>query len=1043
MAVTDLRARTSRTASYVYWALALTAIVVFAADVVTTLGIAVWVFYVAPVVLTILGWSPSLPLAVAGVESILMLVGFYASPIGSVAPWVSALNRTFGVITMWTMTGLARYLITARLANAREMWIRSVRARTINSLQGELRESQVGGAVLDELSVNLAIGAGVCYVVADGGLRRVAEYALGTDSAVPEQLAPGEGLAGQAARDGRVLSLDNVPADGLRVSSALASVRAAFVIVLPAQADGETTAVLELARLTPFDDAERQLLDSLAEPLAVAMRSAAYRRRLAQLLEETQRQAEELQVQSEELRVANEELENQSHALRESQAELEAQQSELEQTNAQIEAHSQTLMQQQEALLSSQRELAAKAAELTRANQLKSEFLANMSHELRTPLNSALILARLLGDNAAGNLTPEQVRYAQTIHSAGEDLLVLINDILDLSKIEAGRVEVRSEPTQLQDLVTALERTFEPSAAQKGLTFTATVAPGGPRTVTTDSQRVQQVLRNLVANAVKFTERGEVAVRVRADGPDHVAFDVRDTGIGIPNDKLEAVFEPFTQADGSTSRRYGGTGLGLSISRQLARLLGGDVTVTSTPGLGSTFTLRLPIAAAPSTAPFVLPAPSGAPATAGRDRTHAPVAAKVDLGTGPASVPAQPAFPDDRDARTRGARLLLVVEDDSAFARILFDLAHEQGFDCVVAGTAGEGLELARTLQPLGILLDVRLPDASGLMVLEMLKRDPSTRHIPVHVVSVEDYVEPAMYLGAIGYLIKPVKREELQAALRRLEGRLSQSLRRVLVVEDDVTLRESLRDLLRDEAVAVDTVGTMRDALARLEAETYDCLVLDLTLPDASGFDLLDRMSEGTRYAFPPVIVYTGRELSADDELRLRRYSSSIIVKGARSPERLLDEVALFLHQVESHQPPARRRALEASRARDTKFEGRTILVVEDDVRTVFALTGVFEPRGARVVVARNGREALEQLGRNPDVDLVIMDTMMPEMDGLAATRAIRQQRRFARLPIIAVTAKAMRDDQQQCLAAGANDYLAKPLDVDRLLSLCRVWLP
>ncbi|MFN8066984.1 MAG: response regulator [Vicinamibacterales bacterium] len=572
--------------------------------------------------------------------------------------------------------------------------------------------------------------------------------------------------------------------------------------------------------------------------------------------------------------------------------------------------------------------------------------------------------------------------------------------------------------------------------------------PGLPNALTTDAQRVQQILRNLVANAIKFTERGEVSVVVRLDAAGRVAFDVRDTGIGIPAEKLDAVFEPFTQADGSTSRRFGGTGLGLSISRQLARLLGGDVSVTSVPGTGSTFTLAIPstppqtpVAAAPPPPSATVPAPGIPSAPPPRERSQ-PEPTRVPTAA-PVRPSAQSAFVDDRAVRTRGDRLLLVVEDDPAFARILFDLAHEEDLDCVVAGTASEGLELARTLKPLGILLDVRLPDASGLMVLEMLKRDAATRHIPVHVVSVEDYIEPAMHLGAIGYLIKPVKREELQAALRRIEGRLSQSVRRILVVEDDARLRDGLCELLRDEAVTVDTVGTMRDALARLEAGTYDCLVLDLTLPDASGFELLDRMSEGTRYAFPPVIVYTGRELSHEDELRLRRYSSSIIVKGARSTERLLDEVALFLHQVENQQPPARRRALEASRARDSKFEGRTVLVVDDDVRTVFALTGMFEPRGARVLVARNGREALEQLEAVPDVDLVIMDTMMPEMDGLAATRAIRQQRRFARLPIIAVTAKAMRDDQQQCLAAGANDYMAKPLDVDRLLSLCRVWLP
>ncbi|HEX7600179.1 MAG TPA: response regulator, partial [Polyangiaceae bacterium] len=575
----------------------------------------------------------------------------------------------------------------------------------------------------------------------------------------------------------------------------------------------------------------------------------------------------------------------------------------------------------------------------------------------------------------------------------------------------------------LERLRATLLRTFEPVANEKGLRFIATIASSAPVVMETDAQRLEQILKNLVSNALKFTDGGEVGVELAADG-ERVTFAVRDTGIGIPKEQHGIIFEAFRQADGTTNRKFGGTGLGLSISRELARLLGGDISITSEAGHGSTFTLSLPRVYVGPTAAAEAPPPPP-----------------------PSAVPRVNAVPMDAMEETAvlepGRRVVLVIEDDASFVRIVTEVAREAGFQCVVATTAEQGFRLAKKHIPTGIVLDMKLPDHTGLYVLDRLKRDAATRHIPVHVISASDFVETALAMGAAAYLIKPVKREQLTLAFRALEAKSAHRLRRVLVVEDDAVLRESVASLLGSSDVEISTAATVSDALALLRERTFDCVVTDLTLPGQSGYELLETMATQEPYSVPPVIVYTGRQLTSDEEQRLRKYSNSIIIKGARSPERLLDEVTLFLHQVESELPPAQQRSLQQTRHREAVFEGRTILVVEDDVRTVFALTSVLEPKGARVTVARNGKEALAALEKEPGIDLVLMDLMMPEMDGLEATREIRKNPKWARLPIIALTAKAMRDDQERCMAAGANDYLAKPLDAEMLFSLLRVWMP
>jgi CheY-like chemotaxis protein/signal transduction histidine kinase/CHASE3 domain sensor protein len=935
---------------------------------------------------------------------------------------------TFGGSALLLLLIGAAAVLTSRDYRARQtqVWLRTGQMAFSQRIQGEQRLERLGEHVLSFLGSFLGARVGALYIAEGAGVfRRFAGYAVasGTEG---DMVRAGDGLLGQAAKENRPVRVQNVPEGYLPITSALGHGAPRELLIAPAAADGTVHAMVELGFLRVLHAEDIELLNRVSDSLGVAIRSSKDRTRLEELLEETQRQGEELQTQQEELRVSNEELEVQSRTLKESQAQLESQQAELEQTNSQLEEQAQLLEHQRDELTQAQAVLTEKAADLERANQYKSEFLANMSHELRTPLNSSLILAKILADNRTGNLTAEQIKFAQTISSAGNDLLAIINDILDLSKIESGKVELAPETVVVARIMDDLVRTFQPVAQNKGLGFSVTAAPNAPERIETDAQRVGQILKNLISNGLKFTEAGEVSLKVSPGANNTLCFDVHDTGIGISEHQREIIFDAFRQADGSTHRKYGGTGLGLTISRDLARLLGGDITVASTPGAGSTFTLTLPLAYAPNAEARVTPI------------APAPVVPKR-----PAPVPTQRVVEDDSNRLKSDSRLILIVEDDLPFAAILRDMAHELGFQCIVTHTANDALAAVATYRPKAILLDMNLPDYSGLGVLDQLKRNPQMRHIPVHVVSVADYSQEALAMGAVGYAMKPVNREQLAEALQRLEAKFSQGVRNVLVVEDDERQRESICRLLQNDDVNITAVRNAADALARLREATFDCMVMDFNLPDFSGYELLQKMAEADEVSFPPVIVYTGRSLTGDEEQRLRRFSKSIIIKDARSPERLLDEVTLFLHQVEATLPAERQRMLQVARDRDAALEGRRILVVEDDVRNIFALSSLLEPKGAAIEIARNGREAIETLTRNPNIDLVLMDIMMPEMDGITAMREIRKRPQWKKLPIIALTAKAMRDDQEKCLAAGANDYIAKPLDVEKLMSLVRVWMP
>jgi len=949
----------------------------------------------------------------------------------AVAVVSSILTALLGAALTIAVFGLIRRDARVR---ARQEWLQSGQVGLAAAMMGDQSVEKLADSILTFLASYVGCQAAALFKGEGEQFNRVATLGVPSDAEMPRSFALKEGLLGRVAVNGDGMIVDDIPDSYLTIGSALGRDKPRHLLIVPAFADGAVNAVIEMGFLHDVDDRAVELLEQVAGPIGIALRSARYRSKLQDALEETQRQSEELQVQSEELRVSNEELEEQSRALKETQVRLEQQHVELEQTNSQLEEQAQILETQRDELERSTAAVELKARELELASQYKSDFLANMSHELRTPLNSLLILSKLLADNTEENLSKEQVEYARTINASGADLLTLINDILDLSKIEAGHVEVRPERVNLQRLAGDIRQLFQPVADERGLAFVIRLDDDCPVAIDTDRQRLEQILKNLLSNAFKFTEHGSVRLTVSPAG-DRVALSVTDTGIGISTEQSDSIFEAFRQADGTISRRFGGTGLGLSISRELARLLGGAITLDSRMGEGSTFTLTIPLAYAGGGegSAASLPAPLAAPAAPAPKASIAPARREK--------------VRDDRHGLTDERHLLLVVEDDERFAAIVRDLSRELGFQCIVAGTAEEALSLAKSFKPKAIVLDVVLPDQSGLTVLDRLKRDDATRHIPIHVVSGSDHSQTALSLGAVGYLGKPVTREQLVDVLQNLESKLAQAMRRVLIVEDDDVQRNAVGKLLASADVETVGVGTAAECLEQLKQQTYDCMVLDLSLPDASGFSLLETLSQGD-HPFPPVIVYTGHDLSADDEQRLRRYSNSIIIKGAKSPERLVDEVSLFLHQVVAELPPEQQKLIRKARNRDAVLEGRRILIVEDDVRSVYSLTSILEPRGAVVQIARNGQEAIDALAKSAEdpalaIDLILMDVMMPVMDGLTATAHIRSDPKWTSLPIVMLTAKAMPDDQERCIAAGANDYMAKPIDVDKLLSLVRIWMP
>ncbi|MCB5411251.1 response regulator [Pseudogemmobacter faecipullorum] len=1028
-------------AGYYDYAVGICILVIFAitlaVDFTAPLGYSVWLGYFIAMVLSFSLSFRWLPAVIAASATLVMLLGYQLDPRETNAA-LALVNRSLASISLALLAIAGTILIRNRLRIAGADWRHAAEIRLAKALEGDLSRAEIGNRSLSLIGELLEARASVLWGMQEGALVPLSSWGTAETPQPLQRDAPGRngGHLWRALGSDRALVLTAPAGAALNWGTALMQGRAACSVIIPTRENGQTNGLIELGLDQEPDESTLALLETLGMKIGIELRSAVYRDELQHLLDETRQQAEELHSHAERLAATNEELEEQTEALRRSDALLRDQQAALEEQNTELEAQTAQLEEQRDALAQSGGRLAAQAEELARESRYKSEFVANMSHELRTPLNALLIMARLITENRQGNLTTEQTRWAETIESSGKDLLRLINDILDLARIEAGKVEISPEPSDPRDIARRIARAFASAASDKGLSLEVDLEPDLPEIIT-DPARVEQILRNFVGNALKFTAKGSVTLSARREG-EGVALSVSDTGIGIDALQHKAVFEAFRQADGSISRKFGGTGLGLAISRDLSILLEGSISLDSRPGEGSTFTLHLPAAilnpGEPESAGSA-PSPGAAEANSQAMIVQRPAGRRARLA-------------DDRNDIGEGDRSLLIVEDDAAFAGILLDLAHERQFCAIIVSTADEAVRAAKTYLPQGVILDMGLPDHSGLTVLDRLKRDPATRHIPVHVVSAADHTRDAMAKGAVNYLLKPVAREDLLGALDSISQQADARIRHLLVVEDDPAQLSGIKSLLGSDEVEVTGVSSTAEALAACRAHTFDCIVLDMNLPDGSGFDLLEQLNSDDSASFPPVIVYTARALSEAEERRLRRYSQSIIIKGAKSPERLIDEVTLFLHQVVSDLPQKQREMLAASLNRDAELEGRRILVVEDDVRNIYALTGVLEPHGVQVSIARNGREALDRLGRiadgsDPQIDLVLMDVMMPEMDGLTATREIRRIPAWRSLPIIMLTAKAMADDQAKCLAAGANDYLAKPLDVDKLLSLIRVWMP
>ncbi len=869
----------------------------------------------------------------------------------------------------------------------------------------------------------------------------------------------GDGLIGQAALEKQTIIFNDVPEDYIKINSGLGESVPRNIIVSPLVFEDKISGVIEVGSANPLENEQMEFFKQVSENIAIAINSAESRTRTQELLEQTQQQAEELQAQQEELRVTNEELQSQQEELRVTNEELEEQakalkasedglkkkQDDLLEANEELEKQKDQIEKKNSDLQIAQKEVEENAHQLELTSKYKSEFLANMSHELRTPMNSIQILSKLLADNKDGNLTEKQVDFATTIHSSGGDLLELINEILDLSKIESGKMILNIGDMTLAHLPDYLKKNFGHMVDEKGLYLKVKKGKGIPEKILTDRQRVEQILKNLLSNAIKFTDSGGITVELNKPNkkdvltnpdldPDQtLKLSVTDTGVGIPEEKQQLIFEAFQQADGTTSRKFGGTGLGLSISRELAKMLKGELQLESTPGKGSSFSIFLP---------YAIP----------EDDTIEYVEDQVEdteveePRSIPKVVPKKESqvnqIRDDRMDLSEDDTTILVVDDDPRFASILFDLIREKGFKCILAEDGEAGLQMAMQYNPNAVILDVGLPRIDGWTVMERLKKSRKTRHIPVYFISAHDQKLDAMKMGAVGYLTKPVSKEGLDNAFDKIESIISRDINKVLIVEDDKDMRKSIEELLNSSGVEISSVDTGQIALEYLEKDDYDCMVLDLGLKDISGFDLLDTIKSSEKYHDLPIIIYTGKDLEKAEEKKLRKHAESIIIKGAKSPERLLDEVSLFLHHVESDLPENEQGSLKVTTAGDDIFKDKKILLVDDDVRNIFALSSVLGEKDMEIVVAENGKEALSRLKENADFNLVLMDIMMPEMDGYEAMHQIRKIKEHQNLPIVALTAKAMKGDRQKCIEAGASDYLSKPIDIEKLLSLMQVWL-
>ncbi|WP_445167741.1 response regulator [Mycolicibacterium sp. Dal123E01] len=963
--------------------------------------------------------------------------------------WIfaSAIVLILGILMFFTARNIHRTVTASAEQAEKSRRSKEIQANLMTEVQGDTDLASAGATIIARTAEAVGAKHGALYLRQsdDDRFALTASYAFHRRKDLPNSFGLGDGLVGQCALEGNRIEVTGAPGDYVEIVSGLGKTDPVSLILVPIKFESEVLAVLELAGLRLFDDDDVELLESIAIGVGVALNAIESAQQTRDLLHLSQAQTEELQAQEEELRTANEQLtrredqlSSQNAELEETTEELRSQKEELKASSERLEAQAQTLEGKNGELSRLSQTLEAKAEELAVSSRYKSEFLANMSHELRTPLNSILILAGLLSDSD-DQLTDKQQEFAETIQQSGKDLLNLIDEVLDLAKVESGSLRLERELIEVGELVEFLERTFRPIAEHKGVTYRIVVGDKAPRQMTSDYTRVKQIAKNLVANAIKFTDAGSVTVELSgsgdaAGGPGDgfLALAVVDTGIGIDPKDHHLIFESFQQAGKGSTRQYGGTGLGLAISRELARNLGGEITLRSALGDGATFTCYLPVEAAADGREQAPVRPAAvASSAASVPETTSSGARFEDIDTSAVSWP-------------QGTKpVLLVVEDDPTFAGMLAELAREAGFDAVITPSGRMALALAKERKPAAITLDIGLPDMAGWVVLDVLKHDLATRHIPVNVISGTNDEGRGRRMGAIQTLNKPADITALRSMFTAVADFLKPGPRHVLVAEDDANQRQVVKHMIESDDIAITTVGTGQEVLAELVGETsYDCLVLDLGLPDIDGIDLIEQIKGQLQEKSLPVIVHTGRELTTVETQRLEVLASAIVLKNAKSPERLLDETALFLHRVANDMPDTARQILSNPRRIDESLEGNTVLLVDDDVRNVFSLGSALKRYGIKVIPASNGQEGLDVLADHPEVGLVLMDIMMPVMDGYEAMRRIRAETRWRSLPVVALTAKAMKGDRQKCLDAGASDYVTKPVDMDQLTSVLRVWL-
>ncbi|GAO41876.1 response regulator [Flavihumibacter petaseus] len=923
-------------------------------------------------------------------------------------------------------------------------WQRSGIAGLNEQMLGEKETGVLAQDILNYVTRYTNSDMGAIYLSENGiDFRFESGYAL-AETPSEKYIHAGEGVAGQAVVSRKRILVSDIPADSIRTAFSGGQINPVQLAAIPILFEKKVLGVIELGALHYFTAAELLYIDSIGEAIGITLNTARNRTRLQELLHETQSQSEELQAQQSELENINTELEIKTEKLQASEEELRVQQEELLQANQELEERSTTLEERNQLITERNAEIQHKAEQLALSTKYKSEFLANMSHELRTPLNSILLLSKLMAENNDANLSSDQVEYAQVIQSSGVGLLQLINEILDLSKIESGKMELDYSQVNIAEEADDLQAMFNPLAMDKGIQFSTKIEPGVPQHIETDKLRLSQILRNLLSNAVKFTDKGQVLLTVSSNRREGwIDFRVEDTGIGIPREKQDMIFEAFQQADGSTRRKYGGTGLGLSITRELVKLLGGIITLESEPDRGSSFTVTIPLD--PHQRP--LPSPSNLKGDKLSSREHVPanepaVAFPEDHASRPfisKTIPEN--IPDDRAGILPGDRVIVIIEDDVAFARALLDYTRKKGYKGVVAVRGDEGIDLVNQLRPAGVLLDIELPVKSGWEVMDDLKRNPDTRHIPVHVMSSHEVRNKSISQGAVNFLNKPVDLQQMNDVFKKIEYIIEQKPRKVMIVEENPKHARALAYYLETFSINTDIKNNLPEGIEALTREDANCVILDMGIPGKHSYDILEEVKRTPGLENLPIIIFTGRSLSKTEEMRIRQYADSIVVKTAHSYQRILDEVSLFLHVMEEQKKTSTASPMRRLGALKDVLNGKTVLIADDDVRNIFSLTKALENIGMTVLPAIDGKEALAQLAKHP-VDIVLMDMMMPELDGYETTQRIRQHPKYRKLPVIAVTAKAMIGDREKCISAGASDYITKPVDLDQLLSLLRVWL-